>query len=279
MIKLGTLFSGVGTPELAFKILDIPHENVFACEIDEAARKTFEHNYKVNKFFHDVYEIDGTKQKINFLIGGSPCQSFSVSGKRLGVLDKRGELIYEYFRLVEETKPKVFIYENVKGFTNIDKGETFENFINSFKELGYKVYYKLLNTKDFNIPQNRERIYIVGFLDHNVNFIFPEAEELTTTIGDFLDKEEDVLIAGDFIGCAKRGRKQSDGKVHQQIEFRKDNLINTITTVSKDSFVYDKLSKTYRYFTPREAFKFQGFPEEFKLSNEVPKSSLLKQLN
>ena len=200
MIKVATLFSGVGTPEQSLKHLKVEHETVFACEIDKYARTTYlANNQEPKTFYDDVYNIDGNKYKnqIDILIGGSPCQSFSIAGKRMGTSCPRGNLIYEYFRIVEEAKPKVFIYENVKGFLSIDKidkkekyGETFKNFVQSFKELGYTIYYEILNTKDYGVPQNRERIYIVGFRDE-VEFEFAPKEELKLRLKDMLEDEVD----------------------------------------------------------------------------------------
>lgn len=200
MIRLATLFSGVGTPEQSLKHLQIEHETVFACEIDKYARTTYlANNQEPKTFYDDVYNIDGNKYKdqIDILIGGSPCQSFSIAGKRLGTSCPRGNLIYEYFRIVEEAKPKVFIYENVKGFLSIDKidkkekyGETFKSFVKSFKDLGYTIYYEILNTKDYGVPQNRERIYIVGF-KNEVKFEFAPKQELKLRLKDMLEDEVD----------------------------------------------------------------------------------------
>lgn len=199
-IRIASLFSGVGTPEQSLKHLKIEHETVFACEIDKYARATYlENNQEPNTFYEDVYNIDGNKykNKIDILVGGSPCQSFSIAGKRKGTSCPRGNLIYEYFRIVEESQPKVFIYENVKGFLSIDKkdkkdkyGETFTNFVQSFKDLGYTTYHQVLNTKDYGVPQKRERIYIVGFKD-DVNFSFKEKEELKLRLKDMLEDSVD----------------------------------------------------------------------------------------
>ncbi|WP_428739445.1 DNA cytosine methyltransferase [Sulfurimonas sp.] len=193
MLKVATLFSGIGTPEQSLKHLQVEHETVFACEIDKYARTTYlANNQAPNTFYEDVYNIDGNKYKnqIDILIGGSPCQSFSIAGKRMGTSCPRGNLIYEYFRIVEESQPKVFIYENVKGFLSIDKGETFKNFVQSFKDLGYTTYHQVLNTKDYGVPQNRERIYIVGFKD-NVDFQFQEKQELKLRLKDMLEDKVD----------------------------------------------------------------------------------------
>ena len=108
-------------------------------------------------------------------------------GKRIGFADTRGTLFYEFARVVKESQPKVFIYENVKGLTNHDKGNTFETILATFNELGYKYYHKVLNAKDYGMAQHRERIFVVGFLDKNINFDFPEPIPLEHTMQDFLE--------------------------------------------------------------------------------------------
>lgn len=366
MLRIGTLFSGVGTPELALKHLEIEHETLFACEIDKYARITYlENNKEPNTFYEDIYELDGKKyeDQLDILIGGSPCQSFSIAGKRKGVRDARGNLIYEYFRIVEEAKPKVFVYENVKGFTSIDKGETFKTFTESFVELGYDINYDILNTKDYGIPQNRERIYIVGFSEES-NFTFSEKEELKLKLKDMLEQDVDAkyylkqelvekyhqtgtasnhkgsqagkvvdadkepnfhtLTAGSHgyangyiklkhthnynikgndsikriyseeglcpalttmggghrepkvaISFAQRGRYNEDGSTSQRLEFRKDEVANSITTVQKDSMVKDGL--IFRKLTPRECFRLQGFDDSFKFPHKMSNTQLYKQ--
>jgi DNA (cytosine-5)-methyltransferase 1 len=289
-MNIATVFSGIGTPEIALKELNIKHKSVFACEIDKYARKTFLENSKTEKFYENIYDINGTKyeNKIDLFIGGSPCQSFSLSGKRLGINDKRGQLIYEYYRMIEEIKPKIFMYENVKGFTNIDKGETLKNFINSFKDLGYTIYYKILNTANYNIPQNRERIYIIGFKEKE-EFEFPKQEKLKIEIKDLLEKkvEEKYYLKiktneslnkykNKYVFCAQRGRYNEDGSISQKIEFRKDYLSNTITTVQKDYYLFDGYKFKFRKLTPKEAFNFQGF-YNIKFPSKMSDSQLYKQ--
>ena len=223
MIRVATLFSGVGTPEQSLKHLKVEHETVFACEIDKYARTTYlANNQEPKTFYDDVYNIDGNKYKnqIDILIGGSPCQSFSIAGKRMGTSCPRGNLIYEYFRIVEESKPKVFIYENVKGFLSIDKidkkekyGETFKNFVQSFKELGYTIYYEILNTKDYGVPQNRERIYIVGFRDE-VEFEFAPKQELKLRLKDMLEDEVDekYLLSEKLVSYFEKHKEEQKEK-------------------------------------------------------------------
>lgn len=150
------------------------------------------YDLKEENFYHDVRFIGNHINKdIDIFVGGSPCQSFSVAGARGGFEDTRGTLFFEFARCVKEFQPKVFIYENVKGLISHDKGKTFEVVLNTFDDLGYKYFYKVVNAKDCGIPQNRQRIFVVGFKDHNVEFNFPEKKELTTNMSDFLIGEVD----------------------------------------------------------------------------------------
>lgn len=156
-------------------------------------KKSYQANYKVpnDKFHWDVKFIDGKQylNKVDLFVGGSPCQSFSLVGKQRGLEDTRGTLFYEYARLISEIKPKVFIYENVKGVLSNDDGKTWETMKTVFKSLDYNFKYKILNAKDYGIPQNRERLFVIGFrndLGKGENFKFPEKQELDKTMKDFL---------------------------------------------------------------------------------------------
>lgn len=155
-------------------------------------RESYFANYNIEqKDYHwNISFLDGKQyeNEVDLFVGGSPCQSFSLVGKQRGLKDTRGTLFYEYARLVSEIKPKVFIYENVKAVLSNDSGMTWEVMKNVFDELGYNWKYEILNAKDFGIPQNRERIFVVGFRkDLNVDeFNFPLPKELTTTMQDYL---------------------------------------------------------------------------------------------
>lgn len=154
-------------------------------------RKSYFANYDIDdsRFHWNVSFLDGTKYKdIDLFVGGSPCQSFSLVGKQRGLGDTRGTLFYEYARLVDEIKPKVFIYENVKAILSNDGGQTWKTMTKIFDDLGYKWQYQILNAKDYGIPQNRERVFVIGFrkdLDFK-EFTFPEKMELTKVMQDFL---------------------------------------------------------------------------------------------
>lgn len=156
-------------------------------------QETYFANYDIDKekYYQDVRFIDGEEYtgKVDLFVGGSPCQSFSMVGKRGGFEDTRGTLFYEYARLVKEIHPKVFIYENVKGVLNHDGGNTWQIMQNVFSDLGYDWDFRVLNAKDYGVPQNRERIFVVGFA-RNIDrseFVFPQKEELKSTMKDYLE--------------------------------------------------------------------------------------------
>ena len=150
-------------------------------------------NYDIteDRFHWNVSFLDGTqyRDKIDLFVGGSPCQSFSLVGKQRGLEDTRGTLFYEYARLISEIRPKVFIYENVKAVLSNDNGRTWETMKKVFTDLDYTWDYKVLNARDYGIPQNRERLYVIGFrndLKLEKKFEFPKAIELDKTMQDFL---------------------------------------------------------------------------------------------
>lgn len=214
MIRLATVFSGIGAIEHALQRLELPHNIVFACdngdiEVEQSeeeikahlstlrtakekkkyidglygksrktnfVEKSYFSNYSISPddFYRDVRFLDGTvyQNQVDLFVGGSPCQSFSMVGKRGGFEDTRGTLFYEFARLVKEIQPRVFIYENVKGVMSHDNGNTWTIMQNVFSEMGYKWDYAILNAKNYGIPQNRERLFVVGFKSKMFNLIF-----------------------------------------------------------------------------------------------------------
>lgn len=183
-MRLGTLFSGIGAPEQGAKrVYGDDLELVFACEWDKFARKSFKANYDISdEHFHvDINDMDGTqyKGKVDVIVGGSPCQDFSIAGLRAGVDGQRGQLIWQYFRIIKEVMPQIFIYENVKGFVRDKNGKTLKDFLEVFRSIGYNCHYEVVNTKYYGVPQNRERIYIVGFLDIEMYYRFEFAPKVS----------------------------------------------------------------------------------------------------
>ena len=194
-VRIGTMFSGIGAIEHAFQRLKLKHHIVFASDIDAKCKQSYFANYDITEkeWFNDARTFDARKYngQIDLLVGGAPCQAFSMVGKRLGFEDARGTLFYEFARVIKETQPKVFIFENVKGLINHDKGRTWMVMHSIFSELGYQVKYRVLNSKDYGIPQHRERIFCIGF--HTpTNFAFPAPIPLEYRMYDFLEDYVDT---------------------------------------------------------------------------------------
>ena len=220
MIKIGTYFSGIGSPEQALINLDIEHEIEFACDIDKFARETYLKNFSCKQMYNDITKLDMKDLAyVDLLVFGFPCQAFSLAGRRGGFDDTRGTLFYDALKYLIEHRPRYFIAENVKGLVNHDNGRTFRTILDClsktennqfslmpFDNLGYNIHYKVLNTKDFGIPQNRERIFIVGIRDDEDNtFRFPKGVSLNKKLKDILQDEYDSkyylsekMVAGIF---------------------------------------------------------------------------------
>ena len=182
------LFSGIGGFRLAFE--SVGGKCVFSSDIDKWANETYFMNF--GEYPHgDISEIDENQiPDHDILCAGFPCQPFSIGGYRKGFCDTRGTLFFEIERILKAKKPKMFLLENVKGLTNHDKGRTFKVIKESLWNLGYSLFYQVLNSKDYGVPQNRERIFIVGFRDEVKSFKFPIPIENKANINELL--EEDV---------------------------------------------------------------------------------------
>lgn len=265
-LKIATMFSGIGAIEYAFRRLNLKSEIVFASDIDKFVKQSYFANYEIDdeNWYSDVKDIKGRKYKgkIDLLVGGSPCQSFSMVGKRKGFADTRGTLFYEFARIVKESQPKVFIYENVKGLINHDKGNTFETIKATFDELGYKYFYQVLNAKNYGIPQHRERIFVIGFKDKSVNFQFPEPIDLESKMQDFLEdytdskyylKEKGVK----FVTSSKNRKKrytQINGdiaicqKANQQFNWHGDFVFESQEQPEFDELVFDVNEVEEKYY-------------------------------
>lgn len=232
-IKVATVCSGIGSPEQALKNLGIPHEITFACEIDKFARQTYLANFKPNMMLEDMTKEtwEGEEYYSDLFIGGIPCQAFSLAGKRLGEMDPRGLLFYDFYRYVKIQQPKYFIIENVKGLLSDANGATFQNWIqllgrsenthiNMFNHpdsLEYNLHWKVLNTKDFGLPQNRERVFIVGIRKDLPNtFRFPIGWRLTKRLKDVLQQlvDEKYYLSEKLLDwiSGHREKRQSIGK-------------------------------------------------------------------
>ena len=193
-IRVASLFSGIGAFEQALKILGLKSKIVLACDNDQFVKKSFFANYEIEEknWFNDIQEVNGTKfkNKVDLLVGGAPCQSFSMVGKRLGLKDNRGNLTLHFIKKINEIKPKVFIFENVRALLSVDNGDAWKIIYNKFRQTGYTFYYETLNAKNFGIPQNRERLFVIGFRN-NQNFSFPQPIKLKSTMQDYLEGQFD----------------------------------------------------------------------------------------
>lgn len=194
LIRIGTDCSGIEAPIIAFKKLNIPFDHIFSCDYDKHVREAIKANYNPQIVYEDINNRDHqSAPKVDFYFCGFPCQSFSIAGKKEGFNDPRGTIFFQCYNYISSKKPKVFILENVKGLLNHDKGNTFKTIIDMCNKLNkYKIFYKVLNSNNYNIPQNRERIFIVGIKKKYIvnDFQFPTKKELITTIPDILESTE-----------------------------------------------------------------------------------------
>lgn len=188
-LRVMSLFSGIGAFEAALRNIGVEYELVGFSEIDKYAIKSYcaIHNVDEQLNYGDVSKIDKAfLPEFDLLVGGSPCQSFSIAGHRRGFEDTRGTLFFQYIETLKEKQPKFFVFENVKGLINHDKGNTLNVMAEAFSEVGYRIDLELLNSKFFNVPQNRERLYIIGIRE---DLIKNEEWELDLN-------RKDVLIKG-----------------------------------------------------------------------------------
>ena len=208
MIKVGSDFSGVGAFDQALIRLGVDYETVFACDMDKFARQTYIHNYGEPKYYpENVYNREIPKESIDIYMTSPPCQSFSLAGKRKGEDDDRGILFYNSHEFIKINKPRYFIFENVKGLISDAGGKTFGRWIEylggksvngtanmfpSENSVPYHIYYRVLNAKNYNIPQNRERVFIIGIRDdEDNNFSWPKEEVLERRLKDVLESDVD----------------------------------------------------------------------------------------
>lgn len=220
-MKIATAFSGgFGSIELAMKYENIEHEVVFACEWAEPQRKSYllNHGEPTSKFYKDIRDLDGTKYKggIDILHLSPPCQSYSLSGKRGGAYDERGALMFEAIRLIDEVQPKMFSIENVKGLLSSNNGEDWKNIMLDLKKLNYSISWGIINAREQGTPQNRERVFIVGFRADAGMMPFPPKTSLTKKLKDVLDDVvddkyylTDKMIS--YLSTAKIATKKYDG--------------------------------------------------------------------
>lgn len=268
--KFIDLFAGIGGIRLGFEYAG--GHCVFSSEFDEEACKTYEANFGEHPS-GDITKIDAKDiPDFDILLGGFPCQAFSIIGKKEGFDNETcGTLFFEIERILKEKKPKAFMLENVRNLTAHDKGNTFKVICTHLEALGYTVYAKVLNALDYGVPQKRERIIIVGFLD-NVMFTFPEPilQSQRKTLKDILETDVDEkYYVKDRIRESRLMRLKDPNYPKPYISH--ENMAGSITPHPYSSCLRAGASANYilindeRRPTEREMLRLQGFPEDFKI--------------
>ncbi len=329
MIKVGTIFSGIGSIEWALERMSLENKVIFACDNGDVdlpndlnldlvlnkvkkiqsadsmwdhemelynkvrkenfVRKSYLHNHKINhkRFYQNVKIFDGSKFKgeVDLLVGGSPCQSFSIMGEKRGLDDVRGTLFYDYARIVSEVKPKVFIYENVQGLLKHDDGKTWEVMKQVFDGLGYHFKFKVLNSKEYGIPQNRNRIFVVGFRNKKFfsRFSFPNPIHLESKMQEYLEEyckpgyfsyEKNVHMPGSvdekyfpsekvIAHVMSTGTKNYKTVPKIDLEIARPLLatMHKMHRAAVDNYV--TVNGRIRKLTPRECLRLMGYGDEF----------------
>ncbi|CAK3013728.1 DNA (cytosine-5-)-methyltransferase [Vibrio sp. RW] len=282
-LKVCSVFSGCGGMDLGalggFNYQGKHYESnnvevVFSSDIDSYAVDIYNDNFEHKSILGDIRELKDNIPKHDILIGGFPCQSFSVVAQnppRLGYKNDNGKLFFEMVDIITAHKPKVFIAENVKGLLSANKKQAFPLVMQSFKDAGYHCKYMVLNSSNYGVPQKRERVFIVGFLNSNdcEEFEFPEKIDSQIILKDVLEDESKVEDKFFFSqkaidGMLKKRETMNKGRIQDPL-----GHCNTISAhLSKASLnSVDPvlcIDGRYRRFTPREAASIQSFPESFK---------------
>ena len=292
ILKIGTDCSGIEAPIQALKNLRIPHRHVFSCENNPYAQQAINLNYNPEYFYDNITSRDHKSlPEIDMYVCGFPCQSFSSesAGKRQGFDDKKGRgiIFFHCLQVIQHKQPKIFVLENVKGLLTHDGGNTFQTIINLLESLKtYNIFYKLLNTKNYGLPQNRERIYIVGIRKNimKTHFRFPEQIPLKFTVADFLSILPKETHA-EYSKITPHMRKIiEDSGVNES-----ENWVINVNTGMKEFATKLKdispcllagnsafyVTSYQRKITEKEALTLQGFPRNFCTDN-IPKSQVYR---
>lgn len=288
-MKIASFFAGVGGIELGFNHF----QTIYANEIDSRAVLTYEKNLDLKVDCKDILFVDETNiPNFDILLGGFPCQPFSIAGYQLGFNDSRGNIFFELIRIIKHKKPKILFLENVKNLVSHDKGKTFLIILDALKNLGYFVKYQVLNAMEYgNTPQNRERIYIVGFKNKKEyeKFSFPDPIPLTKKIQDIViyDREVDkkyYYTQENFKHweLLKTSISKPNTLYQWRRQYVRENKSGVCPTLTANMgtgghnvpIILTKYG--IRKLTPKECFLFQGFPENYILPN-LADSHLYKQ--
>ncbi|OGJ06854.1 DNA (cytosine-5-)-methyltransferase [Candidatus Nomurabacteria bacterium RIFOXYC2_FULL_36_19] len=284
------LFAGIGGIRIGFERAGF--ETVFANDFDQQCKTTYDLNFAKSKLIvEDIRKVGiNDLPKFDFLLGGFPCQAFSIAGYRQGFNDEkgRGNLFFDIARIIEARRPEGFLLENVKNLKSHDEGKTFKIIQETLENLGYHLNIKVLNSMEYgNIPQNRERVYIVGFKNKNYSdrFEFPNPIKLTVKITDLLETNvpEKYYYNGKPLFKKLKDFVKEEGRVYQwRRKYVRENKSGVCPTLTANMgtgghnvpIIKDK--KGIRKLTPRECALIQGFPIDYKIPI-LADSALYKQ--
>jgi len=287
-LKVTSLFCGCGGMDLGIQgdfnflgkhFAELPFQVVYAADNDSYATAIYNSNFEHKCEIMDVRDIVPSEiPDHDILLGGFPCQSFSISAQnppRLGYKDERGKLFFEMVNVLKEKQPRFFIGENVKGLLSANKGKAFPMIVNEFKNAGYYIQYKLLNASEFGVPQKRERVFIIGFREFEdyFNFRFPQPitlkdakVKLKQVIDPLANQDEKWFFSQRAVdGMLRVREKMNKGRV-QDLNQPCNTISSHLSKVSLNGTDPVLMFEgKYRRFTPREAANIQSFPESFKL--------------
>ena len=284
-LNIVSLFSGAGGLDLGFEKAGF--KTIYANEYDKSIWDTFEYNFKNTKLDkRDIRKINSNEiPDCVGVIGGPPCQSWSEAGSLRGINDSRGKLFFDYIRIIKDKKPLFFVAENVSGILHGRNAEAFNNIIQGFKEIGYNVKYQLLNAKDYNVPQDRQRVFIIGLLNKD-NFEFPKPKEKKITLNDAISDLQ--KNAKPFINSKKDEFNHEYYTAGYSTIFMSRNRVRawneqsfTIQAGGRHAPLHPQAPKMefieknkrefkkgeeglYRRLTVRECARIQTFPDNFK---------------
>lgn len=271
-MKVIDLCAGVGGVRLGFDRAFNGIECALTVEIDKYAQQTYAANWGGDNLEGDLFAIDENKvPDHDILLAGFPCQAFSKAGLKLGFDDVRGTVFFEILRIIRAKKPRVLFFENVPELLTHDKGKTFKTIYGLLEAEGYNVFYQRLNTKDFGLPQRRERVFIVCFLD-DVFFSFPVPPRTPTRVGDILEDADDSYTLSDNAWKGFRERKERNKANGKGFGYQAVTSDSTHTGTITAQYYKDGVQclvlqdgKNPRRLTPRECFRLQGFPDTFQI--------------
>lgn len=294
LLRVGTDCSGIEAPIHALKILRVPFQHVWSCEIDPMVRASIDANYTPDVVYTDIFKRRHSElPHVDLYIAGFPCQTFSSLGKRQGFKDPRGTVFYECLKTIRHCLPKAFILENVKGLLTHDQGRTFDTIISRLRRLPhYTIHHKVLNTCDYGIPQHRERIYIVG-IHGQTTFHFPPPVPLRLSVQDLLEANiekdhykklamltphkkgllHDLLRSGRIDSLDSPWMVNLNVSTHERTGARKDICPCLLAGEGGNCVIY--MTSIRRRLTPREYLRLQGFQDSFEIN--VPSRYIYKQ--